>query len=230
MGQNAPMQSRRSLPTVLLVSIILVAVSGAAAWVAVGRIADATQLALLRMESALVAGRDLADSAASSASELEQVVAVVSDGLGSTSEAIGATYLGDGAWGASVRKILDLVDFIGSVDELQQSLKEAEASLVFVQGSLNTASSTLADAGPALHETVVALTKVPGEIDQAIADAAEARAKLDDQVWLWRLAIVAGGLAIIGGLWGVRANARRVDSLLAAVGTPSAAAPPPPAV
>ncbi len=220
------MQSRRSLPTVLLVSIILVAVSGAAAWVAVGRIADATQLALLRMESALVAGRDLADSAASSASELEQVVAVVSDGLGSTSEAIGATQ----QVSASVRKILGLVDFIGSVDELQQSLKEAEASLVFVQGSLNTASSTLADAGPALRETVVALSKVPGEIDQAIADAADARAKLDDQVWLWRLAIVAGGLAIIGGLWGVRANARRVDSLLAAVSTPSAAAPPPPTV
>ena len=220
------MQSRRALPTVLLVSIILVAVSAAAAWVAVGRIADATQLALLRMESALVAGRDLADTTASSASELEQVVAVVSDGLASTSDAVAATQ----DVSASVRKILELVDFIGRVDDLKQSLQDAEASLVFVQGSLNTAASTLDEAGPALHETVVALSRVPGEIDQAIADAAVARDKLDDQVWLWRLAIVAGALAIIGGLWGVRANARRVDSLIAAVGTPSATAPPAPAV
>ena len=220
------MQSRRALPTVLLVSIILVAVSAGAAWVAVGRIADSTQLALLRMESALVAGRDLADSAASSASELEQVVAVVSDGLASTSDALASTQ----DVSASVRGILELIDFIGRVDDLKQSLQDAEASLVFVQGSLNTASTTLAEAGPALHETVVALSKVPGEIDQAIADAAAARERLDDQVWLWRLAIVAGALAIIGGLWGVRANARRVDSLIAAVGTPSGVVPPAPAV
>jgi type VI protein secretion system component VasF len=97
-----------------------------------------------------------------------------------------------------------------------------------VQGSLNTAASTLEQAGPALHETVVALAAVPEQIDQAITDAAAAREKLDDQVWLWRLAIVAVSLAIIGGLWGVRANGRRVDQLLAAVGTP--ATPPPPAV
>jgi hypothetical protein len=36
-------------------------------------------------------------------------------------------------------------------------------------------------------------------------------------VWLWRLAIVAGCLAIVGGLWAVRENARRVDSLMNAV-------------
>lgn len=220
------MQSRRTLPTVLLVSIILVAVGAAAAWVAVGRIADATQLALLRMESALLSARDLADSAASSASELEQIVVVVGDGLRSTSDALAATQ----NVSASVRKILELVDFIGRVDELNKSLKDAEASLVFVQGSLNTAASTLEQAGPALHETVVALAEVPGQIDQAIADAAVAREKLDDQVWLWRLAIVAVSLAIIGGLWGVRANGRRVDQLLAAVGTPATPVPPPPAV
>jgi hypothetical protein len=206
-----------------LASIILVAVGAVAAWVAVGRIADATQLALFRMESALLSARDLADSTASSASELEQVVVVVGDGLRSTSDALAATK----DVSASVRRILDLVDFIGRVDDLQQSLKEAEASLVFVQGSLNTAASTLEQAGPALHETVVALAAVPEQIDQAITDAAAARGRLDDQVWLWRLAIVAVSLAIIGGLWGVRANSRRVDQLLAAVGTPTTTPPPP---
>lgn len=207
------MQSKRLAPTVLLVSMILVAVSGVAAWIAVGAIANATMQSLERMESALLTARDLADTTASSASELEQVVDVVADGLASTSVALKATQ----DVSASVRGVLGLVDFIGSVDNLTTSLEDAEKSLVFVQGSLNTASSTLDQAGPALHETVLALQAVPAEIDAAIADAATARAKVNDQVWLWRLAIVTGCLAIIGGLWAVRENARRVDSLMNAV-------------
>jgi hypothetical protein len=214
------MQSKRLAPTVLLVSMILVAVSGVAAWIAVGGIANSTVTALERMESALLTARDLADTTASSASELEQVVAVVGDGLASTSEALAATQ----DVSASVRGVLGLVDFIGSVDNLKTSLEDAEKSLVFVQGSLNTASSTLEQAGPALHETVVALAAIPEEIDAAIEQAAAARAKVNDQVWLWRLAIVTGCLAIIGGLWGVRQNGRRVDSLMSAV-APSASAP-----
>jgi hypothetical protein len=210
------MRSRRHLHTVLLVSMVLTGIAGVVGWIAVGRIANATQLALSRMESALVTAKDLADSAASSASELEQVVAVVGDGLANTSTALGATQ----DVSASVRKILGIIDFIGSVDDLNQSLKKAEESLVFVQGSLNTAATTLDQAGPALHETVVALSAVPDQIDEAIAEAALARAKVDDQVWLFRLGIVAASLAVMGLLWAVRENGRRVDSLLAAVSTP----------
>lgn len=216
MGQNAPMRSRRHLHTVLLVSMVLTAIAGVVGWIAVGRIANATQQALLRMESALVVAKDLADTTASSASELEQVVAVVGDGLANTSTAVGAMQ----DVSANVRKILGIIDFIGSVDSLNQSLQEAEESLVFVQGSLNTAASTLDQAAPALQETVAALAAVPEEIDAAIEDAALARAKVDDQVWLFRLGIVAACLAVIGLLWAVRENGRRVDSLLAAVSTP----------
>jgi uncharacterized membrane protein len=68
---------------------------------------------------------------------------------------------------------------------------------------------------------VVALQNVPEQIDAAIADAAAARERLDGQVWLWRLAVATGALAVIGGLWGVRQNALRVDRLLAAVSTPA---------
>jgi hypothetical protein len=211
------MQPKRALSTVLLVSILLVAISAAAAWVAVGGIANATERALERMESALSVAKDLADTTASSASELEQVVGVMSDGLATTADAVVATR----DVSASVRKILDLVDFIGSVDALQKSLTEAEAQLVFVQGSLITASTTLDQAVPALHETVVALSAIPDEIDAAIADATAARERVGNQVWLWRLAVVTGALAIMGGLWVARANGRRVDALIAAVGTPA---------
>ena len=214
------MSSRRSLPTVLAASMVLVALSAVAAWIAVGGLANATDRALARMESALVAARDLADTTASSASELQQVVEVVGDGLGKTAEAVAATR----DVSKSVRELLGLVDFIGSVESLVTSLEQAEKDLVFVQGSLITASTTLDQAGPALQETVDALAALPGEIDAAIADSQEARARIDNQVWLWRLAIVAGALAIIGGLWGVRANTRRVDALLAAVGQPASPA------
>jgi len=216
------MQSKRTLPTVLLASMILVAVSAAAAWVAVGGLATATARALERMESALVASKGLADSTASSASELEQVVVAVSGGLANTADAVTAT----GDVSANVRKILGFIDFIGSVDDLKKSLETAEQQLAAVASSLDTASTTLQDAGPALHETVLALAAVPDEIDAALADAAAARERVDHQMWLWRLAVVAGSLAIIGGLWGVRANSRRVDALMAAVATP--AAPPVP--
>jgi hypothetical protein len=214
------MSSRRTLPTVLAASMVLVALSAVAAWIAVGGLANATERALFRMESALVAARDLADTTASSASELQQVVVVVGDGLGNTADAVAATR----EVSKSVRELLGLVDFIGSVESLVTSLEEAEKELVFVQGSLITASTTLEQAGPALQETVDALAAVPGEIDQAIADAKVARERIDNQVWLWRLAIAAGALAIIGGLWGVRANARRVEALLDAVGRPAAPA------
>lgn len=214
------MSSRRSLPTILAVSMVLVAVSAIAAWIAVGGIANATDRALARMESALVSARDLADTTASSASELQQVVDVVGAGLGNTADAVAATR----EVSKSVRELLGLVDFIGSVESLVTSLEEAEQELVFVQGSLITASTTLDQAGPALQETVDALAAVPGEIDQAIADAKVARERIDNQMWLWRLAVVAGALAIIGGLWGVRANTRRVDALLAAVGQPGSPA------
>lgn len=218
MGQNAAMRSRRRLHTILAVSMVLTAIAGVVGWVAVGRIADATQLALLRMESALVVAKDLADTTASSASELEQVVAVVGEGLANTSTAVGA--MADVS--ENVRKILGIIDFIGSVGDLNESLLQTEQSLVFVQGSLNTASTTLEQAGPALHETVLALAAVPDEIDAAIEDAALARARVDDQVWLFRLGIVAACLGLIGLMWAVRENGRRVDSLLAAVSTPVA--------
>jgi outer membrane murein-binding lipoprotein Lpp len=211
------MRSSSRLSSVLLVAKILVAISAVLAWIAVGGLSNATERALQRLESGLVTARDLADTTASSASELESVVDVVAFGLSNTSGAIEATE----KVSANVRKVLGFIDFIGSVDDLKKSLEEAEATLGNVRQSLSTSGQTLIDAGPALHETVVALQNVPEQIDAAIADAAAARERLDGQVWLWRLAVATGALAVIGGLWGVRQNALRVDRLLAAVSTPA---------
>lgn len=207
------MNSKRPVTVVLNVAMVLVAVSAVLAWIAVGGLASSTERALERMESALVTARDLADTAASSASEVEALTQVVGDGLGNTASALKATQ----DVSANVRKVLGFLDFIGSVDKLNTSLKDAEAELTTLEGSLTTAATTLTDAGPALHETVVALQAVPDQIDAAIADAADARKRVGDQVWLWRLAVVAGALAVLGGLWGAQQNSRRVDRLMAAV-------------
>ena len=211
------MRTSSRLPAVLLAAKVLVAISAVLAWVAVGCLSNATERALLRLENALVTARDLADTTASSASELESVVDVVAFGLSNTAGAVEATE----NVSANVRKVLGIIDFIGSIDDLKKSLETAEATLANVSDSLKTSGQALVDAGPALNETVVALKAVPEQIDAALADAADARKRLDGQVWLWRLAVVTGALAVIGGLWGVRLLATRVDSLLAAVSTPA---------
>lgn len=215
------MTAKRPVTVVLSVAMALVAVSAVMAWIAVGGLASSTERALERMETALVTARDLADTAASSASEVESLAQVVGDGLGNTASALKATQ----DVSANVRKVLGFIDFIGSIDDLKNSLKEAEAELTTLEGSLTTASTTLVDAGPALHETVVALQAVPDQIDAAIADAADARARVGSQVWLWRLAVVAGSLAVLGGLWGALQNSRRVDALMAAVAPAAPVAP-----
>jgi hypothetical protein len=207
------MTSKRPVTVILSVAMVLIGVSAVLAWIAVGGLANSTERALERMESALVTARDLADTAASSASEVESLTQVVGDGLGNTASALKSTQ----NVSAQVRKVLGFISFIGSIDDLKNSLKDAEAELEGLEASLSTASTTLVDAGPALHETVVALQAVPDQIDAAIADATVARKKLGDQVWLWRLAVAAGALAVMGGLWGARQNSVRVDRLMAAV-------------
>ena len=85
------MNSKRPVTVVLNVAMVLVAVSAVLAWIAVGGLASSTERALERMESALVTARDLADTAASSASEVEALTQVVGDGLGNTASALKAT-------------------------------------------------------------------------------------------------------------------------------------------
>jgi hypothetical protein len=186
--------------TILAVSVLLVAVSGVAAWIAVGGLARATMRALERTEGGVVTARELTVSAAASAAEAEKLVVVVADGLHNTASALGAAQ----QISINIRKVLGFLDFIGSVDDLKNSLKDAEAELAKVQGSLKDGAATLTEAVPVIHQTVVALEAIPAELDKVITDAASARNKVDDQVWLWRLAIVAGCLALMGGLWSIR--------------------------
>ncbi len=192
------------LSQVLLVSMVLIVVGAVAAWVAVGRLADAVEGSLVQVEDSIETAKLLAETTASSAAEVEKVLQVVGDGLGSTSDALASTR----QVSANVRKLLGVVDFFNRVDDLKVSLEEAEASLQEVETSLSDASDSVLEAAPALHRTVLALEKIPDQLEATLIEARLARERVGNQTFLWRVAILAGCLAVLGGLWTVRQIAR----------------------
>ena len=172
---------------------LLILCSVVAGWIAIGRLAAATQRGLARTEQSLSTARDLAADTASSARQLHQVVTVVGEGLSSTVDALVATR----QVSASVRGLLDVVSVFDRVENLSKSLTEAEASIAVVEIDLAEASGSIDEASPVLDKAVASLTSIPAELDRSIAEVASSRARIGQQVWLWRLAVAAGGAALM---------------------------------
>jgi len=172
---------------------LLIVVSVVAGWIAIGHLAAATQRGIARTELALVSARALAADTAESASELQQIVRLVGDGLGSTSDALVATR----QVSSNVRRFLDVASFIGSVDDLSASLRDAEATIANVEVDLDEASGAVDEAAPVLDSTVASLKGIPGQLDESIAEVRSSASRIGEQVWLWRLAMTAGGAALL---------------------------------
>jgi len=172
---------------------LLIVVSVVAGWIAIGHLAAATQRGIARTELALVSARDLASDTADSASELQRIVRLVGDGLGSTSDALVATR----QVSSNVRRFLDVASFIGSVDDLSASLRDAEATIANVEVDLDEASGAVDEAAPVLDSTVASLKGIPGQLDESIAEVRSSASRIGEQVWLWRLAMTAGGAALL---------------------------------
>ncbi len=181
----------RSKVLTLLAGVLILA-SVIAGWIAIGRLAAATQRGLARTEQSLSTARDLAADTASSADQLHQVITVVGGGLSSTVDALVATR----QVSASVRALLDAVSVFDRVENLSNSLTDAEASIAVVEIDLAEASGSVEEAGPVLDKAVTSLTSIPAELDRSIAEVESSRARIGQQVWLWRLAIAAGGAAL----------------------------------
>jgi hypothetical protein len=170
----------------------LIAASVIAGWIAVGRLAEATQRGLARTEVSLTLARDLATDTVASAGELQRLVSSIGEGLGNTGDALAATrQVSEG-----VRGLLDIVSIFNRVENLSKSLNEAEAAIANVEIDLAEASGSVLEAAPALDKAVSSMQSVPGELDLSIAAVESARGRIGEQVWLWRLAIVAGGGAL----------------------------------
>jgi len=172
---------------------LLIVVSVVAGWIAIGHLAAATQRGIARTELALASARDLASDTADSASELQRIVGLVGDGLGSTSDALVATR----QVSSNVRRFLDLASFINSVDDLSASLRDAEATIATVEVDLDEASGAVDEAAPVLDSTVASLKGIPGQLDESIAEVRSSASRIGEQVWLWRLAMTAGGAALL---------------------------------
>ena len=172
---------------------VLIVLSVIAGWIAIGRIASATQRGLNRTEESLALARDLAASTSESATELQRVVGVIGEGLGSTSKALAATR----QVSANVRGLLDIASFIGSVENLTESLQDAEATIAEVEIDLAEASGSIEETRPLLDDTVSALRLLPGDLERSIVEVRSSAARVGQQVWLWRLAISAGGAALL---------------------------------
>jgi len=169
----------------------LIVGSVVAGWIAIGRLAAATQRGMARTEQSLLSARELAADTASSAGELRHVVGVVGEGLSSTADALVATR----EVSASVRGLLDIASIFDRVEDLTDSLTAAEASIAMVEIDLAEASGSIEEAVPVLDETIDSLQSIPDQLDRSITEVKSSRARIGQQVWLWRVAIVAGGAA-----------------------------------
>jgi hypothetical protein len=183
--------SRSKLMTWL--AAVLIAGSVAAGWIAIGRLASATQRGLARTQQSLTSARDLAAETASSATELQRLIGVIGEGLGNTGDALVATR----QVSESVRGLLDVASFINSVDTLTESLKAAEATIAEVEIDLAEASGSVAETAPVLDKAITALQAIPDQLDQSIASVKSSAARVGQQVWLWRMATAAGGAALL---------------------------------
>ena len=172
---------------------VLIVGSVVAGWIAIGRLASATERGLARTEESLSSARELAVDTAASATELQRLIGVIGEGLGKTGDALVATR----QVSASVRGLLDVASFIKSVDNLTENLKTAEVTIAEVEIDLAEAAGSVQETGPVLDKTVVALQAIPGQLDQSIASVRSSAARVGRQVWLWRLAMAAGGAALV---------------------------------
>jgi methyl-accepting chemotaxis protein len=172
---------------------VLIAGSVIAGWIAIGRLAAATQRGMARTEQSLSSARDLASDTAASADELRRVVGVIGEGLSSTADALVATR----AVSASVRGLLDVATIFDGVEDLTDSLTVAEFTIARVEIDLAEASGSVEEAVPVLDKAISSLHSIPDELDRSIAEVKSSRTRVGQQVWLWRLAIVAGGAALV---------------------------------
>ncbi|MEO8267009.1 MAG: hypothetical protein ABI706_16010 [Ilumatobacteraceae bacterium] len=199
-----------------LIAGALIVGSVVAGWIAIGRLAAATQRGLARTEQSLSTARDLAADSASSAGQLQQVITVVGEGLSSTVEALVATR----QVSASVRSLLDVVSVFDRVENLSKSLTDAEASIAVVEIDLAEASGSVEESAPALDKAVTSLTSIPAELDRSIAEVESSRARIGQQVWLWRLAVAAGGAALMVMLGQISQLRRLINRRSIVVGEP----------
>ncbi len=178
--------------------MVLVVVAGAMAWVTSNDISDTSRDSLRSAELALGGAVELAGTTEAIALELQNSIATLSNGMGSAAEAMENSVV----LSTNLRTLLDSLSAVvqpvlGSTDELQGDLANAEVSLLEVRGGLLETQTALNDAEPKVAAAVATLQFLPNDLRAAQASIQRAIKQLDRQVILWRLVIAIGVIAVL---------------------------------
>ena len=172
--------------------MVLSLAAAVVAWLAVGDSVDGSAANHRAAAASLTQGLAVAEATDSLADQLQNSVNALVVGSGSASEAL--TYTIAIAQNAEkLRAIVEGLDPDGSNDtyvEIATGLREAQASLLENQGGLDETQQGLVATQPAIQSAITALEAIPDQLRSAQADLTDSDGAFDNQLGLWRTAIV----------------------------------------
>jgi hypothetical protein len=191
--------SSARLSAAIRVAMALTVAAAVVAWLAVGDAVEGSAANHRAAAASLTQGIAIAEAANSTADQLQNAVNALAVGAGSASEAM--TYAISIAQNVEkLRAIIEALDPGGSSDtyvEIATALGEAQASLLENQGGLDETQQGLVATQPAIQTAISALEAIPDQLRSAQADLTASDGAFDNQLGLWRTAVVCGALALL---------------------------------
>ena len=172
--------------------MVLSVAAAVVAWLAVGDSVEGSAADHRAATASLTQGIAIAQAADSIADQLQNSVNGLVVGAGSASEAL--TYTIAIAQNAEkLRAIVEDLDSDAASDtfvEIATGLREAQASLLENQGGLDETQQALIATQPVIQSAITALEAIPDQLRTAQADLTDSDGAFDNQLGLWRTAIV----------------------------------------
>jgi hypothetical protein len=190
--------------------MVLTVAAAVVAWLAVGDAVDGSAANHRAAAASLAQGIALAQAADSLADQMQNSVNALVVGTGSASEAM-SHVIEISQNVEKLRVIVERLDPDGSNDtlvEIQTGLGEAQASLLETQGGVDETQQGLVATQPAIQSAITALEAIPDQLRSAQADLTGSDGAFDNQLGLWRTAIVLGTITLLLALFVVDRLAR----------------------
>ena len=184
--------SSTSLSVAIRVAMVLTLAAAVVAWLAVGDTVDGSAANHRAAAASLAQGVAIAQAADSMTDQLQNSVNALVVGAGSTSEAM--THIV--AIAENVEQLRIIVEGLdpdvsdAKLVEIQTGIAEAKASLLETQGGLDETQQGLIATQPAIQSAITALEAIPDQLRIAQADLTDSDGAFDNQLGLWRTAIV----------------------------------------
>lgn len=177
----------------------LVIAAAVVAWMATGDAVDGAEANHDAAGAALTQAIAVAQEANSMANQMQNSVDALVVGTGSTSEALTHTvYLSQNVQ-ALLEIVNDLVDDVSedAYVEIHSGLAEARAAILETQGGINESQQQLIGTQPAIQSAISALEPIGDQLRAAQSQLADSDGAYDNQLGLWRAALVLATLALL---------------------------------